>query len=251
MLCYCGCGEELDFSKGRKKKLYIKGHNSIKSFTHPIPSLCECGCNEITWNGKRFIHNHHTRGRKHTEDEKNKISNSHKGKPKSPEHIEKIRIANIGRKDSIETRLKKSFSHIGMHHSEETCDKISEALEGLPKTEEHKEHMMGSNNPSWKGGISFLPYCPKFNNELKEMVRNRDNYMCQNPDCSYTQLESLLLCNMKLSVHHIHYDKENCEPDLITLCNKCNCKANFNRDYWEKLYMDILIKRNLLGWKRE
>jgi hypothetical protein len=42
--------------------------------------------------------------------------------------------------------------------------------------------------------------------------------------------------------------KINCYPDLITLCVKHNSMANHNRDYWEKFYMRILEKRNLLNY---
>lgn len=74
-----------------------------------------------------------------------------------------------------------------------------------------------------------------FNNTLKEHIRNRDNRICQ-------------LCGAKengkkLAVHHVHYDKENCEPDLITLCQGCNSKVNFNRDHYEKLFMNNLKDR--------
>jgi len=88
--------------------------------------------------------------------------------------------------------------------------------------------------------ISFKPYCPKFNKRLKEKIRNRDNRTCQ-------------LCEVKengkkLAVHHIHYDKENCYPDLIALCNSCNVKVNINRDYWESYFMELLNKRGLLRY---
>jgi len=50
----------------------------------------------------------------------------------------------------------------------------------------------------------------------------------------------------KLSVHHVHYDKENCAPDLISLCWRCNLKANTNRDYYENFFMEKLKERGLL-----
>lgn len=96
----------------------------------------------------------------------------------------------------------------------------------------------GENSPLWKGGLSFDPYCPKFNESLKEIIRERDNRTCQ-------------LCNTKengkkLCVHHIHYDKENCAPDLISLCTRCSTKVNFNRDYYETLFIGKLKSRGLL-----
>ena len=97
-------------------------------------------------------------------------------------------------------------------------------------------------HPAWNGGSSFLPYCTKFNHKLKEAIRNRDNRTCQH-------------CGIKENgrrhhVHHIHYDKENCYPDLITLCGSCNVKANGNRKQWEIYYMNKLNDRGLLNWNK-
>ena len=96
------------------------------------------------------------------------------------------------------------------------------------------------NNTSWQGGISFKPYCYKFNNELKIQIRNRDNNICQL--CGKTKEQN----NQELTVHHIHYDKENCNPDLITVCHSCNTKVNYNRDYWEEYFMRQLAYRGLV-----
>lgn len=109
---------------------------------------------------------------------------------------------------------------------------------GIPKV--LMKHMKGKHHPSWRGGTSYEPYCYKFNNELKERIRERDNRTCQN--CGTEEN------GRKLTCHHIHYDKENCYPHLITLCHSCNSKANGNRDYWEEYYMDILKTRGLLNW---
>ncbi len=32
--------------------------------------------------------------------------------------------------------------------------------------------------------------------------------------------------------------------NLISLCFSCNGRANYNRDYWEEYYKQILIKNN-------
>ena len=109
----------------------------------------------------------------------------------------------------------------GKHHNEDSKQKIRE---NIPKR-------YGANSPNWKGGLTFIPYCYKFNKQLKEKIRKRDNYKCQ--ECGKTELEN----GRKLTCHHIHYDKPNCNPDLISLCNSCNAKANFNRDYWEEHFI--------------
>jgi len=85
-----------------------------------------------------------------------------------------------------------------------------------------------SLNPSWKGGLSFFPYSIVFNNKLKEFIRKRDNYTYQN--CGKQT-------KRKLDVHHIDYDKQNCEiNNLISLCRKCHSKSNYNRDFWYAYY---------------
>lgn len=83
----------------------------------------------------------------------------------------------------------------------------------------------GEKNPNWRGGKSFEPYSVDWTETLRRSIRERDNYICQ-------------LCSQYgNSVHHIDYDKKNCNPDnLITLCQKCNSIVNKNRDYWENYF---------------
>ena len=90
-------------------------------------------------------------------------------------------------------------------------------------------------------------YCILFNDKIREAVRVRDNHTCHN--CGKKQSE-LVGFHKNHTIHHIHYDKKNCYPDLITLCNSCNSKANFNRDDWEKMYMNKLNDRGLLLWTK-
>ncbi len=103
-----------------------------------------------------------------------------------------------------------------------------------------KERLKDSKkHPNWKGGKSFEPYSIEFTNELREHIRKRDKYTCQN--CGMTEEEHLIVFGQVLSVHHIDYDKKNCkEENLISLCNQCNTKANFNRKYWEEYFKEVL-----------
>lgn len=85
----------------------------------------------------------------------------------------------------------------------------------------------GENHPSWIDGKSFEPYTPEFNNKLKEKIRKRDKYVCQ--ECGMTQKE----LEYTLHVHHIDYDKKNCsENNLISLCNSCHVQTNYSREDW-------------------
>ena len=92
------------------------------------------------------------------------------------------------------------------------------------------------NHPSWKGGISKLPYCPEWSESYKEEIKERDGYQCLNPYCYHT--------SDRLAVHHIDYTKTLCGPDnLITVCNSCNSYANKNREWHTQWYRIILNKR--------
>lgn len=147
-------------------------------------------------------------------------------------------------------RYRRKRKYINHHYSrcqtEEHRRRNSESLKGRTFSEDHKQKISEyhadvsrNNNGRWVGGISFLPYCFKFNLRLKESIRKRDNYICQL--CGKNQETG----KRKLSVHHIHYDKENCNPDLITLCHSCNTKVNNNRNYWEEFFMIKLRERNI------
>ena len=99
-----------------------------------------------------------------------------------------------------------------------------------------RQSKLGKNHWNWKGGISNNPYGLEFNENLKEVIRNRDRRKCQ--ICYKTELEN----KYKLSVHHIDYNKNNNNPNnLISLCVSCHIKTNNKRNYWlnyfnEKIY---------------
>ena len=93
------------------------------------------------------------------------------------------------------------------------------------------------NHPNYINGKSKEPYTLEFTEQLKDQIRQRDNYECQN--CSMTEEEHLIVIGRVLTVHHIDYNKDNCnEENLITLCNSCNIRANKNREYWKNFYQN-------------
>lgn len=68
-------------------------------------------------------------------------------------------------------------------------------------------------------------YPKEWTKELKEDIKKRDNYTCQN--CGRTEKENFKKYKKKLSVHHIDMDKDNCEPNnLISLCTSCHMKIH-------------------------
>lgn len=92
----------------------------------------------------------------------------------------------------------------------------------------------GENHPSWKGGISFEPYCIKFNDEFKDRVRDYFNGCCY--VCGIGQSE----LGQKLDVHHVNYDKMVCcndvKPLFVPLCRSCHAKTLKDREYWEEFF---------------
>ena len=100
---------------------------------------------------------------------------------------------------------------------------------------EHSERISGENHWNWQDGKSFEPYGEEFNDSLKEQIRKRDNFICQ--ECG--KIEEVLGC--KLDVHHIDYDKTNNKPEnLICLCKSCHAKTGFNREDWINYFKKIM-----------
>jgi len=116
----------------------------------------------------------------------------------------------------------------GKNHTHKTRSMMS-------RTRIDRELSKGKNNYNYIDGRATLPYPPEFNQILKDKIRKRDNYTCQN--CGMTEEESLIVVGANLHVHHIDYDKQNCKEDnLVTTCGNCNLRANFNRPYWQEFF---------------
>jgi uncharacterized protein (DUF983 family) len=127
------------------------------------------------------------------------------------------------------------------------CEQCGEEFEVYPSqdakrrfcsTECMGKGLSGENNHGWQGGISFEPYCPKFNEAFRESIREKFGRICFL--CPTTEEEN----GTKLSVHHVNYDK-NClcndsDCEFVPLCMPCHLKTNFNREYWEEMIMEKL-----------
>jgi len=96
--------------------------------------------------------------------------------------------------------------------------------------------------PAWKGGTSFYPYCPKFNEVLKEQIRNKYNRKCYT--CGKNEVDNYLSNGrtIKLSVHHIDRDKEQgCNGKkwaLVPMCVSCHAKVHSCKP--KKYLIDII-----------
>lgn len=192
-----------------------KGH--IKSPSHCAAiSKAKKGVPNLLIRGEK----HHFYGKHHTDEAKEKMSLSQKNRaPFTEEHLKNLSDAtkgsknpNYGKKMSDEQKKKLSISHMGL--------------------------LSGEKHPAWRGGISFEPYCPKFNDTFKEFIRDKFGRVCFL--CQTTEEEN----EQRLSVHHVNYDKSclcnDVECEFVPLCKSCHTRTNANREYWESFIMEKL-----------
>lgn len=94
-------------------------------------------------------------------------------------------------------------------------------------------YLSGKDHPCWDGGE--MPYGPGWNKPKKRAVRERDDYTCQDPNCTVTQAEHRGKYDEKLHVHHLQKARDVDDPEerndpenLITFCQDCHKR-------WEKV----------------
>lgn len=81
----------------------------------------------------------------------------------------------------------------------------------------------GKKHWAYKNGEHSGRYPTKFNNYLRELVRERDNYECQK--CGVPQRE----CNKRLDVHHIDNNRNNLSlKNLVSLCHSCHTHTHWD-----------------------
>lgn len=97
----------------------------------------------------------------------------------------------------------------------------------------------GENHPNWNGGISYEPYCPKFNENLKNRIRAYFGHRCI--VCGRHQNDNN---GCKLSCHHVEYNKQACcdgKPvQFAALCQQCHGRTSHDRERWEPI-LHIII----------
>jgi hypothetical protein len=156
-----------------------------------------------------------------TVDVRLKISNKLRGikrPPRTKEHINKLRLANLGIKHSYE-RIKKRIEGRRKNGKEwmtaETRKKISLANGG--------------------DGLHFTRNYPTPFNKIKAKIRKRDNYTCQLCFVKWDRISK------QFPVHHIdHNINNNNSTNLVCLCQRCNIKVNSSkvRSFWIQFFKD-------------
>jgi hypothetical protein len=154
-----------------------------------------------------------------------------KGRKQSPEHKEKIRLANLGKKRSDETKRKLSESHKGQVPSENARRATSERMKGnkygslVNRDEEYKANMRlsipgGETHHFWKGGAynhwhglakkqfgkNYCEICNISNEESQAKFGRGLGMHCTGSPRDYTLME---------------------ESNWMTLCNSCHAQLEW------------------------
>lgn len=219
--------------------------------------FCACGCGIlISKKGNRYINHHNAKG-KHNPNFKHDKTNNNKCEICQKRISFLAKRCNLcagdlrGRlgvkmneatKRLISSKAKERFKtpedHPCFKHGKSKCLDCGKELYNYSSKRCRKCNynyikkegkLKGKNNGAYVHGEGYKPYIYKFNKELKEKIRKRDTYTCQL--CGIGETEN----KRKLSIHHIDYNKKNCEEcNLISLCQKCNSFVNSERKKWER-----------------
>lgn len=246
---YCKeCGVENDyrynlcFNCGNKKVDRSDKNNSMFGKHHSKKTLKKLSLLNIGKNNAFY-------GKKHTKKTRQKIKNS-----KYHKNLFGKNNAFYGKHHSLKSRKKMSTSHKDVKLSLEHNKNISKALKGRIFSKEHRKKL-SLINKGRKFSVEIRKkmslghwgilkpfqnneYGPEFDSTLKERIRFRDKYKCQECDC--TQIEN----GKQLDVHHLDYNKRNNEEwNLISLCVSCHRKTNSNRKYWIVHFNKKIMKK--------
>ena len=214
----------------------IENWEQYKDLEYYPDRVCKCGCG-----GRIKVKPHHKyQGIPEyieyhnllTEANRRKINESRKSKP-------------AWNKLPIEVRICKNPScditfEVSIHSTKRYCSmKCSRKCQKRSKhCEETKQKIQRSMITYWKSIETSSDYPREFNEELKTLIRERDDNTCQL--CGRTKEEE----GRNLCVHHIDYNKQNCDPkNLVTLCGGCNPRVNYHRKNWAfELLFDKLFE---------
>lgn len=185
---------------------------------------------------------------------------------KRPEVRERMRIANVGKQAGERNPMwsggpKKCI-----------CEQCGEEFEVTPSQRGrfcsqlcHSKWMIergimaGNNNPSkqfdvirkrsgsthynWQGGITNLPYCDKWTEDLRVRTRAFQGNVCIL--CGKTKEEE----GKQLQCHHVNFDKMMCcndgYPMIATLCGSCHGRTvrKGDTEEWRSIFESIITDR--------
>ena len=159
-----------------------------------MTKYCKCGCGTEIADDNTWVKGHHRKGKPHTSESKQKISDAkkgilsplkgrtlsaetcknmsdaNKGKPSplkgrtlTEAHKQKLSGANKGKKASDETKKKMSDVRKGKPRTAETKKKISDAHKGITHTDETRKKISDVN----KGKIPTAETCKRISDGLK------------------------------------------------------------------------------------
>jgi hypothetical protein len=182
-----------------------------------------------------------------------------KGRKKSPEHIEKVRLANLGSKRSAESCQRMRLSHLGKQPSEITCARLSVAQkrayaegkracsftpEDWQKATQLSRLRTGSKHPRWIADRSKLALVTQTRTGADiawaRAVKRRDFGVCV--------LFYLGGCRGRLEAHHIrswkHYPHLRYDVDNgITLCLAHHPRKQSEAKLLEAIFQQMVINK--------
>lgn len=190
-------------------------------------------------------------GRKHTDEARANMSIGQRNKkPVTEETRKRMSESHIGSTRSEETRKKMSVSRKNLPpYSQEWRDNISKSKKGIkmsdeacanmsiaqkkrdpppPKTLEQCQRISAGKQgipfDEWTEFVRDGEYCHKFNEEIKEYIRNKYNRLC------YVCDKNENTNGRKLDVHHTDLNKnQGCDEHdwrLVPLCRSCHSSAH-------------------------
>lgn len=240
------CGVEFEETKGAKNRKYCSPECYHKGKISKVSVVCDvCGVTYESIPSKLKLSANHYCSRACT-----RIGQAPKIVKKPCEQcgvmmdMDSHQVAHGQRFCSYEcfVESRKEFVTAVCQQCGKVFDTHTSSIEGGAKfcsPECSREHNRGDNHHAWKGGVSFAPYCPKFNNDRKRRVRSFFGNRCL--ACGEEQTDA----RRKLSVHHVDHDKgQGCSGkpfNLIPLCEKCHSKE-LTREAEYKTYINKTLE---------
>lgn len=140
--------------------------------------------------------------------------------------------------------IKKKYTETNPDSRKVSWSTYNQSEEGKKKKHEwYKKHAEKLGIRDWdtwckhrlENATGSAKYPSVFNKSLKSKIIGRDNHRCQL--CLMIEPLAKVMTGKGLAIHHMDYDKNNCiDTNLVTLCNKCNTRVNYNKEFWKVFF---------------